>query len=93
LQSILLQQFLGGFDVFGQDLLRLNGRVPGFDAGVAAQLAQLVQNGSVNIVDFGIKGSAIGNTLSVPFGSNWNDNTSPQSVLIAEAAAKALRNI
>lgn len=93
LQTILLQQFLGGFDLFGNDLQRLNGRVPGFDAAVAAQLAQLVQNGSVNIVDFGIKGSSIGNNLVVPIGSNWNDATSPQSVLIAEAAAKALRNI
>ncbi|RXW17528.1 hypothetical protein EST38_g8326 [Candolleomyces aberdarensis] len=93
LQAIVLQQFLGGFDLFAQDLQRLNGRVPGFDAGVAGQLAQLLQNGSVNIVDFGIQGSQIGNTLVVPSGSNWVGVDSLQSVLIAEAAAKAARGI
>ncbi|KAJ2922408.1 hypothetical protein H1R20_g14673, partial [Candolleomyces eurysporus] len=93
LQTVVLQQFLGGFDLFGRDLQRLNGRVPGFDAGVAGQLEQLLLNGSVNIVDFGIKGSSIGNTLVVPGGSNWDGVNSLQSVLIAEAAAKAARGI
>jgi len=76
-----LDQFNSGFSNFGLDLSRISGRNIGFDSGIAALISQLVlSNGGINLKDFGFLGSNIGQQFIVPSGSNWNDNTSPQSV-------------
>jgi len=92
-QTIVLQQFSSGFDDFSGDLLRHSGNQVGFDPNVAGLLNSLVNdNGSLNRNDFGFLGSQIGGSKVVP-NSNWNDESSPDSVQAAlDAARKAAGN-
>lgn len=95
-QAILFEQFKGGFDVFGQDLLRLNGRVPGFDQDIAGKLGQLLlDDGKFNNIDFGFNGFDIGKKLVVP-GINVNNGligNDLQGFLDAQGAARAAKDV
>jgi len=91
-QTIIFSQFHASLGTFRHDIQREGGRQPGFDGNVAHQIHQLVNaDGSLNNIDFGFKGTDIGNQTIAPSGSNWDENKSPESVRQAMEAVKAAK--
>lgn len=92
-QTIIFTQFHAGLQNFRSDLQRQGGRVPGFDKNVASQVQHLLNSdGSLNDIDFEFTGGDVGRNTVVPSGSNWRDDTSPESVRQALEAANAAKN-
>lgn len=96
-QAIILSQFQNGFDVFGRDLQRLNGRFPGFDKNIADKVLQLfVQDQDrfrLNNIDFGFQGFDIGKQLVVPGITGGFVGNELQQFFDAQGAARAARDI
>lgn len=86
-QMIAFQQFLLGLSGFSSDLLRLDGSQPSFDCVIAALGSSLFNsNGQLN-QNFNFQGINIGQNSQL-VSSNWNNQTSPQSVQNALAQAQ-----
>ncbi|KAF9468105.1 hypothetical protein BDZ94DRAFT_1247193 [Collybia nuda] len=93
-QTIIFSQFHAGLGNFEGELQRKGGRQPGFDGDVARQIQRLVNDdGSINNTDFGFNGTDVGKRTIAPSGSNWDDNTSPESVQRALDAIKSAQNV
>lgn len=90
-QVVLLQQFVGGLNVFANDLLRLGDRVPSFDRHISGLGSSLFKNGALNIRDLGVRGVDLGHELVVVGGDNWVDDRSRDSVRFALDAAEAAK--
>ena len=89
-QTLILNQFTSGFNVFDLDLRHLSGRNIGFDLGVANRFGSLFNaDGSLSNFDLGFNGLDIGKNLFSVSGFNWNDFTSPVSVGNAQALSLA----
>jgi hypothetical protein len=74
-------------------LERSSGRQPGFDRNIASKFSDIFNSdGSLSNNDLGFLGSAIGQNVIAPSGSNWNSLSSPASVGQARAAAIAASN-
>lgn len=90
-QVVLLQQLVGGLNVFANDLLRLGDRVPSFDRHISGLGSSLFKNGALNIRDLGVRGVDLGHELVVVGGDNWVDDRSRDSVRFALDAAEAAK--
>jgi len=82
LQVLALQQFVAGFDAFGQDLRRVSGRNLFFDQGIAHQIGGLFDPTTFALTshNLGFLGNQIGGNAAFVNGFNWVDATSPFSV-------------
>jgi hypothetical protein len=90
-QVIFLQQFLGGFDLFHDDLFRRRGREPFFDASIVGHAAQLFGGfggNDFNFKDFGFRGADIGKN-KVAFNSNFKADISPNNLELALRVSKS----
>jgi hypothetical protein len=87
-QLLLLQQHLGVFDNFKDDIFRRGGRQPGFDRNIAGLGLQLFNNGGFNVKDFGFNGRDLGKN-KVTFNSNWDDKVSPFNLDLALKLSKS----
>ncbi|KAG7086499.1 hypothetical protein E1B28_002452 [Marasmius oreades] len=91
-QTVVFSQFHASLGNFYSDLRRQSGKQVGFDDKIAGKFPDLVQSdGSLSTNDLGFTGSEVGSNTVVPAGSNWNDNTSPNSVDSAYFAAQSAR--
>jgi len=86
-QTLAFQQFNSNFGGFQDSLLRDSSLQVGFDSSIADLFEQLFLDGILNTNDFGFLGSDIGQN-SVFVNSNWNDNSSPESVAAALSLAQ-----
>jgi len=89
-QTTVLTQFKSGIESFTQDVRHTTTRQIGFDETVANLYSQLQDSsGNLSDNDLGFSGSDVGNSSIVATGTNWNDQTSPESVASVYNASEA----
>jgi len=88
-QTIVFQQYYASLGGFSNDLTRSSGRQSGYDNSIANHYSDFYNSdGSLSNYDFGFSGSDVGSNYYVPT-SNWNQNSSPNSVGSAYQASQA----
>lgn len=90
-QTIVFQQYYASLGGFSKDLTRSSGsgHYAGYDNNIASHYGDLYNSdGSLSNYDFGFSGSDIGSNYYVP-SSNWNQNSSPNSVGSAYQVSQA----
>ncbi|KAF8964441.1 hypothetical protein BDZ97DRAFT_1660371, partial [Flammula alnicola] len=89
-QTIVFEQFYSSLGSFSNDLTRKSGHSVGYDSSIASHFGSIVSSsGSLSTSNFGFSGQSVGRNYAVPSGSNWNPNSSPQSVGAAYSAAQS----
>uniref|UniRef100_A0A0W0G110 Uncharacterized protein n=1 Tax=Moniliophthora roreri TaxID=221103 RepID=A0A0W0G110_MONRR len=88
-QTIVFEQFVASTGHFRDDLFRVSGRRPGYDSSIVSHFGDLQSaDGSISTHDLGFSGKDVGTNTVVVGGSNWNDETSPESVGAAFGATQ-----
>jgi hypothetical protein len=87
-EVILLQQHESAFKDFYSDIFRSRGRQVGFDRDVVSHWNKFFNgDGSLNVDDWGFKGSDIGRNFVEVDGFNWDSSISPSRTRDARLAA------
>jgi len=89
-QTIVFQQYLASVSSFSDDIMHTSSLSAGYDSSIVSHYNDLYNSdGSLSTYDLGFSGSAAGQSLVVPSGTNWNPSTSPSSVQSAYNAAQS----
>jgi hypothetical protein len=84
---IVFEQFRDSLGDFRYDLDRRSGEEIGYDQNVVSLYNQMFSGDVLSNNDLGFNGNDVGQRYVAVSGSNWNDNSSPASVLAAGNAA------
>jgi len=80
-QTVVLEQFRSGMKSFSDDVQHKSSRQVSYDQSVTSLLSQLQNSvGSLSSNDLGFSGSSVGKSSIMSNGTNWNDQSSPNSV-------------
>ena len=89
-QTVVFEQFHSSLGLFSHDLRRTSGLHVGFDGGITSHFSDFFEeDGSLSADDFGFSGRDLGSNTVIIGGSNWDTETSPESVALAYSASRS----